>query len=136
MTNMNAADLAKEWSQRLGASGEKMRSGIQSVKTAPGQTAARQKEVWAQNVMKSKDKWASRVASVPLTDWQSAMIDKGLPRVASGATAAEGKMADFLGKLLPYEQNMVNSLPPRGDFEQNLTRMTAAARKMKAFTKG
>ena len=133
MTNQTADQIANNWSTRLGASTEKMKNGISAVKTAPGQAAARQKSVWAQNVANSQDKWASRVASVSLNDWQGAMINKGLPRVASGAQAAQGKMANFMTKLLPFEQSLVSNLPARGTLEQNIQRAESVMRGMSKF---
>ncbi len=133
MTSQTAAEIAASWKSGLSGATTKMQAGINGVTTAPGQSAARQKEVWAQNVASAKDKWASRVAAVPVQDWKDAMINKGLPRIATGAAAAQGKMEAFMGQLLPYEQNMVNSLPPRGDKEQNIQRAVAAMRKMGDF---
>ncbi len=133
MTNQTADQIAANWSSRLGASTEKMKAGISAVKIAPGQAAARQKAVWAQNVASAQDKWAAKVSSVPLNEWQDTMINKGLPRVASGAQAAQGKMTSFMTKLLPFEQSLVSSLPARGNLEQNIQRAEATMRGMAKF---
>lgn len=128
-------EAAQAWAQRLAGSTERITRGVQGVTTAPGQAAARQKGVWAANVAAAQDKWASRVAAVPLADWQQAMVQKGVQRVASGAQAAQPKMEAFMGQLLPYIASGVSSLPARGNLEANINRMTQWARHMAAFTR-
>jgi hypothetical protein len=127
--------VAAKWAANLAGSTTSITAGVNSVTQAPGQAAAAQKAVWAQNVAASQAKWARNVAAVPLSDWQQAMITKGIPRVASGATAAEPKMAAFMGKLLPYVAAGKNSLPPRGDINANIARMTQWVMYMAKFQK-
>lgn len=129
----DAQSAAQNWASRLGQSGDKIKAGVQGVTTAPGLTAARQKDVWAANVAAAKDKWATRVAGVSLPEWQSAMIDKGLNRIASGATAAQPKFAEFMTQLLPHIERGRSNLAPRGNLEQNIGRMVAFSRHMATF---
>ena len=128
-----ADQAAQAWAQRLAGSTERITQGVQSVTTAPGQAAARQKAVWSQNVQASQDKWASRVAGVSLPDWQQSMVQKGIPRIAQGATAAQPKMAEFMAQLLPHIQSQVSALPPRGNIDANINRMTQFVRGMAKF---
>lgn len=118
---------AAKWASRLGtaASDGTIQTGIQGVTVAPGQAAARQKSVWVQNTQAAADKWATRTAAVSLSSWQSDMINKGLPRVAQGATAAQPKMTAFMTALLPQITTVVQSLPARGNFAANVQRATA-----------
>lgn len=134
MTAQTPAQIAASWASRLGASSDKMTAGVNAVTVAPGQAAARQKSVYLQNVQAAADKWAKNVAAVPLSDWQSAYITKGIPRIASGATAAQPKMEDFMNKLLPFQAQALSSLPARGTYEQNKNRATQWMDKMHSFT--
>lgn len=127
------ATVAQNWATRLGQSTQKIQDGVQRVQQAPGVAAARQKTAWQQNTAAAADKWARRTASVSLPEWQQAMIEKGAPRVAAGATAAVPKMQAFLTQLLPYVDNAVSSLPARGDLNANIARMVAFTQKMAAF---
>lgn len=120
---------AAKWASRLSqaASDGTLQAGVQGVTVAPGQAAARQKDTWAANVAAAKDRWAANTAAVTLPDWQSAMVNKAIPRVSTGATAAQPKMAQFLTKLMPVINNAKQQLPARGNFQQNLARAQAMA---------
>jgi len=129
------ATVAQRWAQNLGAAGQKVTEGVQGVTSAPGAAAARQVNVWAQNTAASAQKYARNVAAVGLSAWQQATIDKGIPRLASGAAAAQPKMQVFMQKLLPYVESAKNSLPARGTYEQNKARLVAFLDKMHQFQK-
>lgn len=125
---------AAKWAQGMQAAGPKITAGIQAVTVAPGVAAARQADLYQANVVAAVPKWKANVAAVPLGDWQNATITKGVPRIASGAAAAQPAFAMFMGKLLPFIDNSVRSLPPRGNLEQNIARMTQHVRKMATFS--
>ena len=133
MAGQTPDQVAQTWAQRLGASGDKIRAGVQAVSVAPGQLAARQKAAYVAGVNQSQDKWATRVASVPLATWQSDMLDKGLSRIQSGATSAQPKMAQFMGQLLPFIDAGKGRLPSRGGLDANIARSAAWIRYMSTF---
>jgi hypothetical protein len=124
---------AADWAANLAAAGPKIQRGIQSVSVAPGAAAARQKGAYTAGVAASADKWARNVQAVSLGEWQQASITKGVPRVASGAQAAQPKMAAFLQKVAPHIAAGLSALPARGGLEQNLNRANAFARHMANF---
>lgn len=133
MAGRTPDQIAADWASRLGQSTQKITDGVNSVTIAPGQAAARQKQVWAQNTAAAVDKWATRTAAVSLPEWQQAMIEKGAPRIASGAAAAQNKFASFLGELLPFIDTVKRGLPARGNLDQNIARSAAFARGMAGF---
>ena len=126
-------DIAANWASRLAQSGDKITKGVQAVTVAPGQAAARQADVWANNTVASKDKWRTRVAGVTLQEWQQAIVNKGVPRIASGAQASQGKFADFMTRLLPHIDSVKGTLPARGTLDQNIDRMVRFSRGMAQF---
>ena len=128
----NAA--AQKWAANLAGATQAIRDGVQGVSTAPGQLAAQKKQLYISGVTASADKWARNVASVSLQEWQNAMTTKGVDRIASGAQAAQPKMAQFLGRLIPFQENLKRQLPARGTAEQNLARMNQFVRGMMNFS--
>lgn len=129
----NPSDVAARWAQNLSGATAKIQAGIEAVQVAPGQSAARQKVAYVQGVTGSQDKWATNVAAVSAQDWKSAAITKGLPRIATGAQAAQGKFQSFMTRLLPYIESGRGSLPARGSLDQNIARSTAWIRYMSQF---
>lgn len=124
---MTADQIAAKWSQNLSGATTTITTGVQAVTTPPGQAAARQKSAYVNGVNANQDVWAKNVAAVPLSTWQQDMVNKGIPRIATGAQAAQPKMTTVMSKLLPAISNAVNALPPRGTLAQNLQRANAFA---------
>jgi len=129
MAVKDPTSVAEKWANNLSgaANSGAVAAGIAAVTTAPGQAAARQKSVWLQNVTSAQDRWAANTAAVSLQSWQQDATTKGVPRIATGATAAQPKFQQFMSKLLPFLNTQVQNLPPRGNFQQNLSRATAMA---------
>lgn len=127
--------VANRWATRLSGATQEITAGVNGVAQAPGQRAAAQKDVWVQNVAASRDKWATRVAAVSKEQWQAAMINKGIPRIATGAQAAVPKMTDFLGQFLPYVERGAAQVAqmPKGTLEQGINRAVAMIRHNSQF---
>jgi hypothetical protein len=123
----NATDAANAWKTAFASSGTKYAAGVNAVKTAPGQLAAAQQDVWAQNTVAAKSRYAANSAAVTLQSWQQTTIAKGQARLASGADAGAPKMQAFLTNFLPKLSNIVDGLPARGSFEQNMQKSYAFA---------
>jgi hypothetical protein len=130
VTNVDPNTLAQMWAQNLASAGSRMQAGAQSVTTSPGQAAAAQQAVWLANLQASANLWAQKVSAVSTQEWQQAFITKGIPRVATGAQAAQSKFATTLGKIIQAEKSIVSSLPARGTLDQNIARSAAFARAM------
>lgn len=134
MANMpSPQDAAARWATNLGGAQQKWEDGVNGVTVAPGQLAARQADKWARNTAAAKPKFAAGAAAVTLQDWQQQTVAKGGPRLATGAQAAQGKVGAVFERLFPYISQQVNSLPARGDLEQNINRMAQFARGMAKF---
>lgn len=131
--NSTPEQAAQGWVQGLTTKTDKITRGVQGVTVPPGQAAARQKAVYLAQVQANVDRWAANSAAVSLQSWQQDMINKGIPRIAQGATASQQKMAAFFQQLLPAIDNAKSNLPPRGNFEANMARLTQYLTKMHGF---
>lgn len=130
--NTNAAAVAARWAQNLGAATDKIKAGIQAVTQSPTAKAAANANNYLLGVQRavSSGKFQASLQAVSLQDWQNAMINKGLTRIASGATQAQPKMQAFMSQWLPYEAAGVAQLAstPRGTIDQNISRAVAMMR--------
>ena len=131
----NAQAAAQKWATNLGGATQAYTQGIQAVTVPPGQKAAANIQNYIQGVTNKAQEWATNVAAVSLNEWQTAAVNKGAPRLASGATAAQPKFQVFLQSLLQYEANLVGTLPARGPKGSNDQRMLAWSHGMQQFTK-
>src|SRR6185437_696848 len=111
---------ASQWSQNYvqgmqGATG-KYTQGVQGVNESPTVAAARKLDAYLAGVQQavSSGLMARRLQSVSLQSWQQAAIKKGAPRLATGASAAKGKVDAFAQKAAPIFANLqstVNQMP-------------------------
>lgn len=124
-TNPNT--VAAKWSRNLGQAGQSITDGVNGVTTSPGQLAAAQVQKWLTAINNSAAKWQRNVGALTLQAWQQAMINKGIPRIAAGATAGEPNMLNFMTQFLPYLQTGVQQVKgmPSGGLANGIARATA-----------
>jgi hypothetical protein len=81
------------------------------------------------------DKWATNVGRVSLDEWRTATLNKGIPRVASGAQQAIPKMQSFMAEFLPHVERVAQQVRsmPKGGIENSIARATAQIRGNAAF---
>lgn len=102
MATTDPAAITKKWLTNLSQATQSITDGVNSVTTAPGVTAAKAKQRWLNRVMESADKWATNVSKVSLAEWQSAMLNLGIGRIASGAQQKQDRYAKFATQFMPY----------------------------------
>lgn len=138
MARVTPEQAAQLWQTRLSGATERIAQGVANVQVAPGQSAARQADLWLARVTASKDKWKSRVSSVSLQDWQTSMQQKGIPRIAQGAQANQPKVQAFMAEFLPYVSNVAAQVRqmPKGNIEAGIARAAAQIRGNAAFRRG
>jgi len=129
--------LAAKWGSRLKGASEDIRLGVERVTDAPGRKAAEKVDKWVARLTDpaTRRKWANRVAAVSVEEWKSAIINKGIPRIAQGVDAAQGKMTRFAEQLIPYQNNLLTQIERMPDItlEDSINRMTTWIRGMAKF---
>jgi hypothetical protein len=125
-----SADATAKWLQNLSNAAPRMQAGAMRVTVAPGQAAAAAADKWLAKVTAAKAKFAQRVGSVSLQDWQNAYIQIGIPRVAQGAQAKQAKFTSFLDQFLPYLQAGLTTIDkmPSTTVEDGVARASAMIR--------
>lgn len=120
----NAQQATQKWVTNIGQATERITAGVRAVQTAPGQAAAAAHQKWLTRVQESADKWRQRVGSVSLQDWQDSMVNVGIPRIAQGAQAKQGKMEGFMTEFLPFLTQGVQKIEamPSVTLEDNINR--------------
>ena len=131
----NPTAAAQKWATAMGQATPAYTAGVQAVTVAPGQLAASQQAAYIARVTEKAPIWAQNVAAVPLQTWINDTVTKGAPRLATGAAAAQPKVQAFMQALLPFEANLLATLPPRGTTAQNQARMNAWFAGMQSFQK-
>jgi squalene cyclase len=90
--------------------------------------------LWLQKVQESAQLWAKQVSAVSLSDWQDAMLNKGVGRIAAGVTSAQSKKTAQITKLLDAVDNAAAAARalPKGTLEQNIQRAVTFMQNMSA----
>lgn len=139
MVKVNTEQFVKKWGDRLSGATEQIRDGVNKVSVAPGVLAAKKQDKMKANIVKAIDsgKWGKNVAAIPLEEWKTAIIEKGLSRLPSGVEGAKGKMSAFASKLLPYLSNIQASIKQMPDLtlQDNINRMVKQVTEMSKFKK-
>lgn len=134
---LDATAGQNKWQQNLTNSTASIKAGVQAVTTAPGQAAAKAADKWQAKLQDpaTKAKFAANVGKVSLADWQNAVINTGIGRIASGAAKGASKYGAFAQKFYPFLQNVKGQIDsmPSTTLEDNIARMTAQVRAVAQF---
>lgn len=132
---VTAQQATDKWVQRLSSATQQITNGVNAVQRAPGAAAAAQQQKWLQKVQAAADKWKHNTGAVTLQQWQTAMIQTGIPRIAQGAQQKQGKMTAFMSQFLPYLQAGVVKVDamPSTSLEDGVNRAVAMIRYNAAF---
>jgi len=122
--NVSPATAASNWATGMANSGAKMTAGVNAVTEAPSVAAIAAIPRMVQGIQNAaaNGKIQAGLQRVTLQSWQQSMIQKGVGRVSAGATNAKPKMQAFFTQFIPFLQQGVAALPPRGDINQNIQR--------------
>jgi hypothetical protein len=126
MANLDPTTATAKWVRNIGNSTQSITDGVNAMTgQAPGAKAAAQVNVWLQRIQQSAQKWAKNVSAVDLPTWQAAMI-AGIPKIASGAQAKQGKYQAFAAKFFPHLAQGVTQVKqmPKGTLADSIARAT------------
>lgn len=132
--------VAQKFASNLGSATTSITNGVNAVTTAPTAAAAASVSKWQAKMAQpsTASKFVSGLQGVSLQQWQQAMINKGVPRIASGAQAAIPKMTAFYQEFLPFVANVQAKVKamPNLTLTDSANRMIANMQGIAAFKKG
>lgn len=114
MSRLDPTSGTAKWVNNLSNATSSITAGVNAVTQAPGQKAAAAVQTWLARIQASANKWAKNVGAVTVDEWRNAMINVGIPRIAQGAQAKQGKYLAFAQKFYPYlaqGQAQVQAMP-------------------------
>jgi len=125
--------------RRLKQATTDIENGVKLVTESPTLAASKKADKWINSLMEARTngRWERSLARVTLEQWKTAMLTKGIPRIASGIDNARTKTVDFAKQLLPYIDNILVQLDkmPDATLEDSINRMVFWTRQMANFTK-
>lgn len=131
--------VAEKWARRIAGSTQDIIDGVNGVRENPAEKAIAKKQKLLTNFTAAVNdgRWERGLRRMSLDQWKTAMIQKGVNRVAQGADASKGKMAAFMNELLPYQESVRSEIDAMPDItlEDSIARMTAWTRRMSQFTR-
>ena len=134
---LDPAAVAQKWANNLGASTNQIRAGVQALTQSPTQLAAQAVSTWQAKMAlpATAQKYQAGLTRVTLAEWQAAMLNKGLPRISSGAQAGIGKFTAFLTQFLPFERDIANRVKqmPKLTIDDAINRAAAQIRGNSTF---
>lgn len=130
---------AAKFAANLSASTTAISNGVKAVTTAPTSQAAAAVSKWQSKMSlpTTAQRFVNGLNGVSLQDWQNAMLNKGLSRIASGAQNAVPKMTTFYQSFLPFlatVQSKVRSMPSL-TLQDNIQRMVTNVTEISKYTK-
>lgn len=116
MAKGTAAEIAEKWKRRATAASVDYKKGIERVTESPTEKAANKADKMRANLLRALDegKWEKALRSVSLEEWKRMASTKGATNYATGISAAESKMEDFMNEVLPHiesGQRMIDAMP-------------------------
>jgi len=139
MARVTPEQYYEKLSRRLKQATTDIENGVKLVTESPTLAASKKADKWINALMEARTngRWERSLARVTLEQWKSAMLSKGIPRIASGIDNARNKTIAFAQQLLPYIDNILVQLDkmPDATLEDSINRMTFYTRQMANFTK-
>lgn len=137
MPKLTPQQAQEKHARNLKASTSDIRAGINRVTTAPGQLAAAKADKMLANLTEAvtSGKWARRVSAVPLAEWKTKAIEKGIPNISRGIDLAAPKMVSFYSQLFPYQESLQAQISGMADLtlQDSIQRMIRWAEGMADF---
>ena len=121
----SASQAAANWVNSQGRATQAYQQGVQGYSGDWAGSTVAQQNTMLTNVTQAvtSGRWAAGVTRVGTGGWKAATQAKEA-NYGTGFSAGASRQAAAIAKIIAAEQQIVSSLPPRGDFNQNKIRAT------------
>lgn len=130
--------VAQKYVNRLGASLDEVRAGVNAVSEAPTEKAADALPLLLRRLQEAIEsgRMEQALRSVSLQDWKNATLAK-VDRIPAGARAAMPKLQRFFRALLDFQSQHLERIRsmPKGTLEDSIARSSEWIRTMSQFKK-
>ena len=139
MPKLNPTQAADKQVRNLSGSTAQIRDGVNAVTESPMEKAAANEAGYLAGVQRAVEsgKWAASLRRVDLATWKKNFLEKGIPRIASGAQAAKPKLVAFYTEFFPFLDTVERQIAqmPKVTLQDSINRATAAITKIAGFTR-
>ena len=134
--NRNVQQITQRWVQNGTASSQKYKDSIMSLVDDPLQKAADAGALYLQKIQEAEamGKRAAGLRAFGFDNWKKVTASKGSVRLGQGMSESQDRYMRQMTQLLPFIDNLVDTLPPRGDLNANIARADKFMRGMAAYS--
>ncbi len=137
MPRVTPEEGARKLIDRARAAAPHIADQVRKVTVAPTEVAAGKIDKMRTNFLKAVEegKVERGLRRVSLSDWQNAMINKGVPRISQGLEQAENKIVEFNRQFYPYLERVQSEVAAMPDttLEDNIQRAVHNIRRISEF---
>lgn len=121
-----AQQASQNWTNSSGTAQANYQAGVEGYSGDWAGATTRQQAAMTSgwNAAVSSGRWAQGVNNVGTNGWKQATVAR-IANYGVGFQAGAAKFNAAIGKIIQAEANIVNSLPPRGDYNANKARANA-----------
>lgn len=121
-----AQQASQNWTNSSGTAQANYQAGVESYNGDWAGATTRQQAAMTSNwnAAVTSGRWAQGVNNTGTNGWKSATVAR-IANYGVGFQAGAAKFNAAISKIIQAETNIVNSLPPRGDYNANKQRANA-----------
>ncbi len=137
MPKLTPEEAARKLVENAQAAAPRMAEQIAKVTVNPAEVALQKADKWRAGIQEAiaNGSYERGLRRTSLEDWRTAMIQKGIPRLAQGLQQALPKIEAFNRRFYPYLERVEAEVAAMDDtsFEARINRMVHNARRIHEF---
>lgn len=123
-------DASNNWKTNFAGSGPKYAKGVTEFQGDPTKLAAAAADTWVANVTAAKPTFVASLQAVPAGYWAQRASTLGAQNLAAGAQKGADRQLTAITNVINAINQVVPSLPKKGNFQANMQRFQAYATAM------